>query len=102
MTISLIHSLIRASVEDLGCLYYLLLDKIARPNSISFVVLNILILRFTLMLCTICELVRAAHILILTLLYLKDENIKLHFCSHLRRDILTNSTVDSANKILFA
>jgi hypothetical protein len=39
--ISLIHSLIRASVEDLGCLDYLLLDKIARPNSISSVVLNI-------------------------------------------------------------
>ena len=41
VTISLIHSLIRASVEDLGCLDYLLLDKIARPNSISSVVLNI-------------------------------------------------------------
>ena len=54
------------------------------------------------MLCTICELIRAAHNLILTLLFLKDENIKLHFCSHLRRDILTNSTVESANKILFA
>ncbi len=54
------------------------------------------------MLCTICELVRAAHILILTLLFLKDENRKLHFCSHLRRDILTNSTVECANTILFA
>ncbi len=41
VTISLIHSLIRASVEDLGCLVYLLLDKIARPNSISSVVLCI-------------------------------------------------------------
>jgi hypothetical protein len=53
------------------------------------------------MLCTICELVQAAHILILTLLSLKGENIKLHFCSHLRRDILTNSTVEGANKILY-
>ncbi len=74
-------------MEDLGCLVYLLLDKIARPNSIILVVLYILILRFTLVLCTICELVRAAHIFILTLLFLKDENRKLHFCSHLRRDI---------------
>ena len=41
VTISLIHSLIRALVEDLGCLVYLLLDKNARPNSISSVVLNI-------------------------------------------------------------
>jgi hypothetical protein len=41
VTISLIHSLIRASVEDLGCLVYLLLDKIARPNSMSSVVLYI-------------------------------------------------------------
>ena len=31
------------------------------------------------MLCTICELIRAAHNLILTLLFLKDENRKLHY-----------------------
>ena len=54
------------------------------------------------MLCTICELVRAAHNLVLTLLISRDENRKLHFCSHPRRDILTNSTVNCANKILFA
>ncbi len=36
VTISLIHSLIRASVEDLGCLGYLLLDKNARPNRNSY------------------------------------------------------------------
>ncbi len=41
VTISLFHSLIRASVEDLGCLNYLLLDKNARPNSIISVVLYI-------------------------------------------------------------
>jgi hypothetical protein len=41
VTISLFHSLIRASVEDLGCLDYLLLDKNARPNSIISVVLYI-------------------------------------------------------------
>ena len=50
------------------------------------------------MLCTICELVRAAHILILTLLSLKGENTKLHFCSHLRRFSLTNCTMKDANK----
>ena len=54
------------------------------------------------MLCTICELIRAAHNLILTLLSLKGDNTKLHFCSHLRRDILTISTVEGANKILYA
>jgi quinol monooxygenase YgiN len=42
VAISLIHSLIRATVEDLGCLGYLLLDKNARPNSISSFVLIIL------------------------------------------------------------
>ena len=54
------------------------------------------------MLCTICELIRAAHNLILTLLSLKGENTKLHFCSHLRRVLLTNSTMKDANKILYA
>ena len=34
VTIFLIHSLIRAIVENLGCLNYLLLVKTVRPNSL--------------------------------------------------------------------
>jgi hypothetical protein len=41
VTIFLIRSLIRAIVENLGCLVYLLLVKIARPNSVYSVVLYI-------------------------------------------------------------
>jgi hypothetical protein len=52
--------------------------------------------------CTICELVQAVHNFVLTLLFIKDENRKLSFCSHLYVNILTNSTVDCTNTILFA
>jgi hypothetical protein len=63
-------------VEDLGCLSYLLLGKIVRPNSLFSHGFFFLRLRFTLSLCTVCELVWAAHNLVLTLLFSKDENIK--------------------------
>jgi hypothetical protein len=38
VTISLFHSLIRAQVEDLGCLIYLLLVKNVRPNILFSIV----------------------------------------------------------------
>jgi hypothetical protein len=44
--ISLIHSLIRAQVEDNGRLDYLLLDIKVRPNSLFLNVIFILLMKF--------------------------------------------------------
>jgi hypothetical protein len=44
--ISLIHSLIRAQVEDNGRLDYLLLDIKVRPNSLFLSVIFILLMKF--------------------------------------------------------